>query len=287
MSSAHILLAKSKGLNPAFISLLETHSINDDYCRAIHKNPGAAVGALKALDYACKVAKDLELVKALVHAGATPVEPFEHYGWDSLEAAVLGGELEILRFLLDSWRASLPVLPASLGLSGIRALGAAVRTGRADMVQLLLDQGPRVNYADCMVTPPLQIALRAEVYHPYIVRLLIEHGANPYYSTTYKHQIEGDDQPVFFAARNGERVLHLASLGVDFTVEGPRGSFLRATLERRRFGRRPGEWLSILEALAKLNIDDPTVWSTAWPADYLATLRSLGFPEPAQLYCYH
>ena len=274
-------IAESKSLSPHFVYLLSHHGVNDTYANAFSRDPSLRVNALTALDYACRVAVDFDLVRALVAEGATPVVPFNYEGYDPLSAAVEGGSYGILSFLVDQWNEQLPTVsgPGNLRMAGLRALVSASRLGRDDMVELLLANGAKINYEDESTYSPLAVALSACPYNPRVTELLVRHGADYYFRASYRYQADGPAQPVFFASRNGAAVRQLASMGCDFSRECERGSFLRATLERRRYGRRPGEWLTILEALASLAVRDNTIWQTTWPENYEHTLLDLGFAD--------
>lgn len=272
-------------LDPEFIFRLERTNVNQVWQDLYHRYRIQPLESTHSpLEYAAKKA-DLGLVEALLADGSIPVRRSLGTANDTLLAAVEGGSLAVLARLVAAWKSFVPEAmkfcadwraqaqpTPSLGCAGARAVIAAVAAGREDMLRLLLENRAEVNFEDPRADVPqsaLRLAISAHRYNPEITRLLVAAGAD--FNRVF------DREPVFFSCRSGHVVRHLASLGCDFGS----APFLRATLNRRREGRRPGEWKTILEALAQLGVNDPSVWTESWPDQYLSVLREVGFADLA------
>ncbi|GAP90977.1 putative multiple ankyrin repeats single kh domain [Rosellinia necatrix] len=154
---------------------------------------------------------DLETIKFLVENGADVNQQDEHYG-NALQAAVRSGDLEIMKFLVENgaevnqqggyynsallaavpdgrienyndkdWEAFKYLIENGadvniLGASQQTVLHHAIRRSAADIVELLLDKGARLDIGD-VVTTPFDLAIRAN--NEKIVRLLLRKMESP------------------------------------------------------------------------------------------------------------
>jgi ankyrin repeat protein len=109
-------------------------------------------------------------------------------GVTPLMAAVSMGNIELVKLLLRKG-ASVNAVSASdrpqKVKNGIVALGAftplmmATTYGPPELVKILLDAGAKVNVADVRGMTPLMLAITSDRLDPAIVRMLLEHGADP------------------------------------------------------------------------------------------------------------
>ena len=83
---------------------------------------------------------DVQEVRRLLAAGAAPAAARRDNGWTALHVAAAGGQVEVVRVLLD---AGVPVdSPAAVhGMEGAAAIFFAAMYGHVSVIDLLLDRG--------------------------------------------------------------------------------------------------------------------------------------------------
>jgi ankyrin repeat protein len=134
---------------------------------------------------AAAMANDTAAVRLLLERGAEVGEPA---GSLALSRAAGHGNIEMMKMLLSrdvpADVASPPVLEppvknGNIALGLLTPLLVTVAYGGPDAVKLLLDRKANVNAQDVRGMTPLMLAIGLDHPDPLVVRLLLEHGADP------------------------------------------------------------------------------------------------------------
>ena len=175
---------------------------------------------------------DRALVRALLNAGASP-EAVNDYGVTPLAAAAVEADFEIIAALLE---AGADV--ESPNAEGQTALMVVARTGNVETANLLLEYGAEVNATERFGGQSALMWASAQ-RQPGMVRLLLEHGANPdargqvhdwQRRVTAEPRIKimhaGGFTPLLYAAREGcsDCVAALVEGGADIDLTDPDGT---------------------------------------------------------------
>jgi hypothetical protein len=120
--------------------------------------------------------KDVEMVKALLAAGADPNDAGKHVrpefesGHTTLMAAVDSGDPEIVAALLAGGAKT-----EATNSYGMNALMTVAMQGNAEIAKLLIDAKANVNATDKSGTPVLYMAVAGK--NPQVVKMMLEAGA--------------------------------------------------------------------------------------------------------------
>ena len=172
---------------------------------------------------------DLDRVESLIEAGedvnervarhGTPLILAAHYGEFDIAAALIAAGADVNRIERDS--------PRDLMRS---ALTEAARQGHLDVVELLLDNGARIDATPSGDATALMEA--ADHRHERIVRLLIDRGAD------VTMDVRGDGNAVIAAARGGDidivKMVVRAGADVNAGVPGDGNALIMAVRARDR-----------------------------------------------------
>jgi len=164
------------------------------------ENGAAGESALQEAARRC----DLEVTKFLVENGVNVNSKGDFR--TTLECAVDGGDVEVVRLLLDHG--------ADVKAQSGATLSMAASYNRLDVVKLLLDHGADVNAREVYIRSPLQEAASCGGLE--VVRLLLDHGAD-----VNANKIN-DGSALHKAASGGhlEVVKLLLDLGANVNAEG-------------------------------------------------------------------
>lgn len=166
----------------SFVSIIPAYSMNGDKPGNRHPiNPVQAARAtqvLKRLIYSVDL--DADYVKRLILQGGNP-NTANHYNYYPLSWFATEHQPDMVRFLLDHG-----ANPNTQGRSGTTALLSAINLSmgkpgdaqrKAEVVELLLNRHANPNIKGQYGSSPLLSAMWCN--SPIIVKLLLDHGANP------------------------------------------------------------------------------------------------------------
>jgi ankyrin repeat protein len=151
---------------------------------------GADIAIKDALDVtpllAASAANDLDNIRIFLAKGAD-VKAKDVYGQTALLHAAGNGNADAVKLLLskgaDPNAATVPVIqrvsngPTEFG--SLTPLLVATLSGSPETVRTLLDAGAQVNARDVRGMTPLMTAIASDHADPSIVRMLLDHGADP------------------------------------------------------------------------------------------------------------
>lgn len=122
---------------------------------------------------------DIDLVRAMLDAGADPLDTAGSYGMTALDGSILSGRVELYELLLSRLKdINAPAEPRS----GITPLMLTIQQGKVQFVQAALKAGAKPNVRDADLRTALHVAVTAALKPDVltaIVRVLLDAGADP------------------------------------------------------------------------------------------------------------
>lgn len=177
--------AADRILRAFFTSVDEGLSLLDTEPGLLHTRTGLGETPLHYL----AVENHIEAIKALVEKKGADVNSLNDFGGSPISDAAGLGYVDLVKYLL-SVGATLQIPEQKESV-----LHAAVRSGSAEMVKVILNAGAAVNNVETLDETPLHVA--AEEDRVEIVRLLLEAGADPMAKRIF------DETPLDVANREG------------------------------------------------------------------------------------
>ena len=180
-----------------------------EYCLKNGADPNKKdINGMRPIEYA----SSFECIKLLLEAGAEPDVFFETNGSTPLQRSSIRNHNDVVKILLKY--GSNPNIPNMVGLTALdHAVHACNLNESAELVETLVAHGANVNHQDASGLTALHRAVMFDNIH--LVRLLLEHGADPLIKTKYdKTALE---MSTYFGFHDVMNLLH-QKIGIISTV---------------------------------------------------------------------